>query len=820
MCCGSSAWTALRRGFIFHFLLTAFLVCAVTRTGADTAAFDLIGPRIEMTVTRGSSTLPISEVPNLQGGDRVWIQTDLPKDESVHYVLIVGFLQGPTNPPPEKWFTEAETWDKHFRQEGLVITVPPGAQQALAMLAPETGGGFSAVRSAVRSKPGVFVRAARDLNSASLEKLRLDAYFDTVRSTSEADPKDLKKRSALAAQTLSIKLDQDCFNKPIEQQESCLVQDNQQLLLQDNSQSMVASLTSGPSADLIGAVSSTPIVRGGYYSPYIGSVVDLVRIMGSLRSPNYEYIPALSIPNKDQVNLRLNAPPSFHNPKSVLVMGLPPVDTTKPPEMHPVDPTQVYCLDKSSLVLPVTGAPSAFATQLGHKFSLHIKDKAGKDVDLPAIPDAERGGFVIDTSTLKPGELNASLQGTIDGEWGFQNFTGPTFRFRSAQPTEWSVPEAQKAALVAGHDGALDLHSSAAVCVESVQLQHAMAKPVKVTWSVDKSDELKMTLPLKEETAGTFQLLVAQYGLAKPDAISLRAYADEAKLEKFQIHAGDAQGELIGARLDELASLGINGIEFTPEAAADPSGAGGLVLRAKNATAADALKPGAQLTAHVTLKDERVLDLPMTVEPPRPKVSLMSVSVQSGAAAAFMHLGNSQELPQDGSVVFALKSEVPTEFPRTEKIEVATADSSSDVILTVDRGDLIMQDAQSLLATLNPLKALGLSAFGPLRFRPVSQDGGDGDWQPLATLVRIPALKEVHCPPTASGSCTLTGQNLYLVNAVASDPSFAHSVSVPFGFAGENLTVPRPDGTLLYIKLRDDPATVDTVALPVLPDAQ
>lgn len=822
MCCGSSVWSGLRRAIFFSFVVALFLLCVPSSSVADNAAFDLIGPQIEMTVTHGDATLPISEVPNLEAGDRLWIQTDLPKDESVHYLLIVGFLQGPTNPPPEKWFTQAETWDKHFRQEGMVVTVPHGAQQALAMLAPESGGGFSAVRSAIRSKPGVFVRAARDLNSASLERLRLDAYLETVRSTSESDPAELKKRSALAARTLGIKLDQGCFNKPIEQQESCLVQGNEQLLLQDNSQSMVASLTSGPTADLIGTASSAPIARGGYYSPYIGSVVDLVRIMGSLRSPSYQYIPALSIPSDDKVNLRLNSPPSFNNPKSVLVAGLPPVDATQAPEMHAVDPTQAYCLDKTSLVLPVTGAPSAFSTQLGHKFFLRIKDKAGKDVELPATPDAERGGFVVDTSSLKPGELNASLQGTIEGQWGFQNFTGPTFRFRSAEATAWNVPEAQRAALVAGHDGALDLHSSEAVCVESVEMQYATASPVKVTWSVEKSDELKMTVPLKSAAPGTFQLLVAQYGLAKPDTISLRAYADEAKLEKFQIHAGDSQGELIGARLDEVASLELSGIDFTPgrQAPADPSSDGGLVLSAKSAKAAEGLKPGTALIAHVTLKDERVLDLPTTIELPRPKVSLMSVSVQGGTATSFMHLGNAQELPQDGSVVFALKSEVPAEFPRAEKIEVATADGSSDVMLSVDRGNLILQDAQSLLATLDPLKAFGPSAFGALRFRAVSSDGTKGDWQALATLVRIPALKEVHCPPTATGSCTLTGQNLYLVDAVAANPSFGNAVSVPFGFAGDNLTVPRPDGTLLYIKLRDDPATVDTVALPVLPAAQ
>jgi hypothetical protein len=38
------------------------------------------------------------------------------------------------------------------------------------------------------------------------------------------------------------------------------------------------------------------------------------------------------------------------------------------------------------------------------------------------------------------------------------------------------------------------------------------------------------------------------------------------------------------------------------------------------------------------------------------------------------------------------------------------------------------------------------------------------------------------------------------------------------GYAGGTLSVPRPNGTLLYIKLRDDPATVSSVVLPVLPE--
>ena len=93
-----------------------------------------------------------------------------------------------------------------------------------------------------------------------------------------------------------------------------------------------------------------------------------------------------------------------------------------------------------------------------------------------------------------------------------------------------------------------------------------------------------------------------------------------------------------------------------------------------------------------------------------------------------------------------------------------------------------------------------------------------GDWQPLATLVRFPALKEVRCPESPDKQCVLSGTNLFLISSVASDPEFAHSVPVPEGFADSTLSVPRPENSLLYVKLRDDPTAVNPATLPVLPE--
>ena len=149
---------------------------------ADNNKFDLLGPRIEMKVTRNGKPLPISDVANLQPGDRLWLHPDFPDDQSARYLLVVAFLRGATNPPPENWFIKAETWTKQVREEGIVVTVPQDAQQALLFLAPETGGDFSSLRSAVRGRPGVFVRASQDLNQASLDRSRLEKYLADVKA--------------------------------------------------------------------------------------------------------------------------------------------------------------------------------------------------------------------------------------------------------------------------------------------------------------------------------------------------------------------------------------------------------------------------------------------------------------------------------------------------------------------------------------------------------------------------------------------------------------------------------------------------------------
>ncbi|HTW56878.1 MAG TPA: hypothetical protein VMD99_01980 [Terriglobales bacterium] len=763
--------------------------------------------------------MPISEVPNLQAGDKLWLHPEISAAQSAHYLLIAAFLRGSTNPPPEQWFTKTYTWNKQIEQEGIVVTVPKNAEQALLFLAPETGGDFGTLRSAVRGRPGAFVRASQDLDQAALDRSRLDKYLAEVRQLADADPKVLQERSLMLARSLKIKVDSQCFDKPTEEQAPCLMQNMDALILDDgHSQSMVAALTSGPAEDLVGTMSTAPVAGGGLYSPYVGAIFDLAHMMEGFHTAQYQYIPALALARHDELSLKLNNPPSFHKPMSVLVAALPAVEAAQLPPLRALDPKRVSCLQQASLVLPVDGAPLVFSTEYAHDMVLHVENKTGLAIDLPVAADPSRGGFVVDTKALHASDVEGDLVGTLRGYWGFDAFTGPSFQLQFARPVKWSLASADSNALIVGREDSFHLQSDEAPCVERVTIKDERGKLLKASWKQLKPDELEVNVPLQGQPSGPVVVLVAQSGLNKPDEVPLQTYSEAAHLDHFSLDAGDREGVLTGTRLDEVSGLDLDKVHFAPAGLSRTDGKDDLRLSTASSSATAAFEAGQKLVAHVDLKDGRVLDLDTTIDPPRPRVTLLSKSPHSGATPSVIHFGNQDDLPQDGQISFFLKTDIPATFARDEKIEVATEDGSSSVLFSFANGTLYLEDPQTVLVTLQPLKTFGPSVFGPLHFRAVDAHGEDGDWQPLVKLVRIPTLKEIRCPDSPDKPCTLIGDNLFLLDSVASDPQFVHNQPVSPSFVESELSVPRPNGTLLYVKLRDDPSVVNKVALPVVPE--
>ena len=801
-------------------LLAVVLLSLALSAFADPAPFDLAGPKVEVRVTRNGKTLPIVKVPNLVEGDRLWIHPVMPPGQSVKYLMVVAFLRGSTNPPPETWFTKVETWDKMVVSEGVFVTVPKDAQQAIVFLAPSTGGDFGSIRDAAHSRPGSFVRASQDLNQLSLDKARLDAYLDAVRAINETNPDKLKDVTPLLARSLSIKLDQDCLQKVVEQQASCLVQKQNELVMDDgHSLSVTDALTTGATSDLAMQLSYTQRAGAGYFSPYVASVIDIAHILETVHTAQYQYIPALSTFHDDEVNLKLNTPPSFRNPKSVIVMALPAIDGGHLPPLRPVDEKQQFCVAKDKLVLPTEGAPLAFATQYAHDMVLRVKDKNGKDVEIPVKADPTDGGFVVDSKAINTANLNSSMTGTLHGMWGFEQYTGPSFHLQNAQTTKWELAATDSHALVVGREDTLHFTSGNATCVESITAKTESGKEIKTDWKADQPDQLEVKVPLKDESPGPLILQIRQAGAKEPEKIALHSLAEAGKYVSFTMSAGDEQGVLAGNRLDEVATLDLKGIQFRPEKLTNTASGDSLTMMAVKGEAAAKLTAGDKETAHVQLKDGRSFDVPSSVVEARPKVQLLSKNVQPVDPSKDTHitLSDTNEVPLSSRLVFSIKAVTPESFSPEEKIEVATADGTFHTTLSLGDGSLTLQDAKTALGSIDLAKSFGPSAFGPLRFRPLGPKDAVGDWQPLANLVRLPVLDTIQCGHGAGQSCTLTGENLFLIDSVAADQNFSQGMQVPDGFAGNTLQVPHPVGGSLYVKLRDDPSAVNTVTVPRKP---
>lgn len=251
----------------------------------------------------------------------------------------------------------------------------------------------------------------------------------------------------------------------------------------------------------------------------------------------------------------------------------------------------------------------------------------------------------------------------------------------------------------------------------------------------------------------------------------------------------------------------------------------------------------------MTLEDGRQLPVSLTVSPSRPAVTLLSRTFTPAVGSAF-NLSNALDLPLDSHVDFTLKAQ--TNFPRNGQVEIETVDGTLRAVLTLaPSGGLILQDPHTVVASLDPLRSFGPSAFGALRVRAIypaahnrprrTDDHPDAaspeitanaaftpaadgdvdslavsDWLTLGTLVRLPLLTHLQCTSDPTSPCSLSGTSLYLLQAISADPGFAQPDRIPDGFTGSTLQVPHPAGSsgTLFLKLRDDPAPIDAVTIP------
>ncbi len=772
---------------------------------AEPAPFELPGPALDILVMRGDQSLPIAQVPSLSEGDRLSIEADLPADQGARFILVSAFLRGATNPPPKDWVQFAETWKKKDKDKALVLTVPKGARQMVLFLVPDTGGAEGVLSDAVRGKPGEFVRATQDLNQASLDRSRLDAFMAGIKAQENSHPEYLRSVAPTLARSLAMKLNEECLSKVVEMQAACLLDNRDALVLSDVHSSSIAETLTGAPTDLALQLAATREAGYGFYSPYIGVVRDIAKIFGAFSSPQFNYLPTLSVRKPEGMSLLLNAAPSFQKPKSVMVVAMPSIEADSPPRLRRSGDAPI-CVAQAGTVLPVEGAPLIFSTPYARDVKLALKTASGETIDLPLEARADRGGYVL-TGGDAPPAFKGTVQGHLYGRWGFDRFEGPDFMVQMPDAGGWTV-EGDSAALVVGRDNGLVLKGAAPACVESVIFRQGEATPKPVEWKVQGRDALALTVPLTDRKPGALGIEVKYQGVAEPSAIALRSYAQASRLDGLLLHAGDKAGLLSGQRLDQVDSVDVNGLLLRPDGLTRDGAVDRLRLVAQgDAVAADA---GSEATARVKLRDGRSVNLIVTVASARPQIGLLSKDISLGAPPAngkALTLNGDNLLPDNGQLVFSVQAGEGTKLNASDAIEVAPVEDGAPIRLTTANG-LRLESPKVMVATLDP-KVMAPSLFGALRFR-LLRGGEVSDWQPLVTLARLPQIEAVACAAKADG-CTITGRDLFLIDAVGATPTLDQAAQVAHGYTGSALKAPAPQDGNLYLRLRDAPDSVVTL---------
>ncbi len=577
-------------------LLLSYLPLAAS---AQAARFDLTGPKIDARVTRAGKTLPIAYVPNLQPGDKLWLHPNLPPTQSVHLLLIVAFLRGSTNPPPDEWFTKIETWN-HKVNEGVTVTVPNEAQQAILFLAPETGGDFATLKKAVRGRPGIFVRASQDLSEAGFEQARIEKYIASISKVPPSDPKALLDHSNLLARTLNLRPNDDCFRRPVDAQYNCLIQSGNQTLLDDgHAQSVISVLSNGSSSDFITAASYTEWLAVGPTA--LTSVPSSISSASSAVFTPHSFCTSPPSPFPRRRASTCASTPHLHfaipNPSSSSVC--PPF--RRPSLRLSAQPTPQFiaCLLKPKVILPIDGAPLVFSTSFAHNLSLHLDLPPGSPqadgeqsatTDIPLIPDAYQGGLIVDhaperralpmpdeaepatanpptsqpTATTKSftPDIHGEITGTITGSWGFDSFTGPTLHLQSVPGENWKL--AADDPLIAGRENHVLLASTGTSCVASITAETIPGTFAPAVWKpANLPNLLDVNFPIKSNDPGSLHISIHQFGESTPETVTARTFSEPATLTGLEFHAGDTSITATGTHLYQVRQLTLDNLTFT-----------------------------------------------------------------------------------------------------------------------------------------------------------------------------------------------------------------------------------------------------------------
>ena len=81
------------------------------------------------------------------------------------------------------------------------------------------------------------------------------------------------------------------------------------------------------------------------------------------------------------------------------------------------------------------------------------------------------------------------MTGVLRGKWGFDDWEGPRFHLRAAQPGKWTLAAGDQSALVVGREDTLHLEGESSLCVDRVEEQAGRRQPAQADLEVSQAGD-------------------------------------------------------------------------------------------------------------------------------------------------------------------------------------------------------------------------------------------------------------------------------------------------------------------------------------------
>ena len=767
---------------------------AAAQTAAGTLSYTAPGSLLDVRVVRDGRRLPIFRVPYLRAGDRLSVNSP---SAGADYIIAVAFIRADGGVAGQ-----VEGCDP---RAGCEYPIPPETAP-LVFIAPKIADNWLArITRAVNSRGGNFSEQARKTSLLSWVHAQsvqfVDAYMD-------APPGEGNNRERLeaAANQFNVTLSAGCFNTEIrEERRQCLATD---IILQ-----LARHATDNPGEAVpgIGRIAQALRLIGPAEGPLIAMAVKLALValppLIDAMFQNYEYSIGLAKISGERVQLLHRSPPRQRGGRDKTVEVYAPatawINESSPDESSPVanltippTPGCAYSSGTNTTIdIPLRTTDEdawVFTSPYANNWTVTLRDPASgrelRDIKVrapnPANPVLRIQRRDVNLSTFTGA---SEIEVVPHAGWGFgevQFENGSGYRLIMPQAVERRQIMFKPDLWAVGPNQGIWIRSRSNTCIGSVSFIDRDGGEFNgsvVQNPANPRNVFAVNFDLTSASRGQGKIVIQQLGLARDEIANVTVYAEVPSISQIEAHVGDSIARVAGVALDNVRSITIRNIEFSPKSMTSDRKTA-VFLSSQPMPGPSSVEPE---TAQATFLGGFIAEARALIRGARPTVELAQDAVTVKAPAptgATIAYDTTANVPHRSRLLLTFNSISGYNFSEDAvlQLRIKRDDSRENTPVLISRRSHLSGQAgaasmrveswedSQLTISFVPAEVFGADRAGKIQYRVVDGSLGEGDWMTWERpLVRLPNVTAVECPATGTALHRLRLTDLGLIQGIS-----------------------------------------------------